>query len=353
MNKLTHILFMRLFLLLTFCFVDLFALHAQRCPCSKNLDFTVSKMEQNYAGFKDKVTDLTRSNYQAHTDSMRAKAADIQSDSACMRLCFKWIRWFKDNHISMRPYGASQMLRGAQPAFAFSEIDSQTLLLTLPSMSGDYKPLVDSVLRANTQALNSKPYLIIDCRNNSGGSDQTWASLKPYLYTQPVVTDGRQYWASEDNAEFLLQMVKKEGTDKQTKKYLKKIAAEMKKRPGAFVGTMNARRDRPAAILPFPKKVIILVNKYSASSTENFLLWAKQSKKVTIMGRQTAGIADYGNAGVSVAPCRDWELWIPIMRSNRVADGRSLDNIGITPDVVLEENEPDLMARAREWMERK
>lgn len=344
---------MRFFFLLILSFNSLLSLQAQRCPCSKNLDFAVSKMEQNYAGFRDKVTEHTRSSYQAHTDSMRTKAAEIQSDSACMRLCYKWVRWFKDNHISMRPYGASQMLRGTPPAFAFSEIDTQTLLFTLPSMSGDYKTLVDSMLRANAQALTSKPYLIIDCRSNSGGSDQTWASLKPYLYTQPVVTDGRQYWASEDNAEFLLQMARKDDTDKQTKKYLKKVAAEMKKRPGAFVGTMNARRDRPAAILPYPKKVIILVNKYSASSTENLLLWAKQSKKVTIMGRQTAGVADYGNAGVSVAPCRDWELWTPIMRSNRVADGRGIDNIGITPDVVLEENEPDWIARAREWLLKK
>ena len=343
---------MRFIIIITLSIGALFPLHAQRCPCTKNLDFAVSKMEKNYAGFRDKVTDLSRSSYQAHTDSLRAKAAGIQSDTACMRLCLKWIRWFKDNHISMRPYGASQMLRGTPPAFAFSEIDTQTLLFTLPSMSGDYKTLVDSMLRANAQALTSKPYLIIDCRSNSGGSDQTWASLKPYLYTQPVVTDGRQYWASEDNAEFLLQMARKEDTDKQTKKYLKKVAAEMKKRPGAFVGTMNARRDRPAAILPYPKKVIILVNKYSASSTENLLLWAKQSKKVTIMGRQTAGVADYGNAGVSVAPCRDWELWTPIMRSNRVADGRGIDNIGITPDVVLEENEPDWIARAREYLQK-
>ncbi len=331
-------------------FLSSLPLQAQRCPCTKNLDFTISKMEKNYAGFRDKVTDLSRSSYQIHTDSMRTKAVDIQSDSACMRLCYKWIRWFKDNHISMRPYGASQMIRSTQPAFAFSEADSQTLLLTLPSMSGDYSALIDSMLRANTKVLNSKPFLIVDCRNNSGGTDQTWAPLKPYLFTQPTVTDGRQYWASEDNAEFLLQMVKKEGTDKKMKKYLKGIAAEMKKRPGAFVGTMNARRERPPAILPYPEKVIILVNKNSASSTENLLLWAKQSKKVTIMGRPTAGVADYGNLAVSVAPCRDWELWIPIMRSNRVADGRAIDNIGITPDVVLEENEPDWIMRAREYL---
>lgn len=343
---------MRFFFLLLLSLTSLFPLLAQRCPCSKNLDFMVSKMEKNYAGFRDKVTENTRGSYQAHTDSMRTKAAVIQSDSACTRLCYQWVRWFRDNHISIRPYGASQMLRSTTPAFALSEIDSQTLLLSLPSMSASYSALIDSMLQANNQLLTQRKFLIIDCRNNGGGSDQTWSPLKPYLYTQPALADGRQYWASEDNAAFLLETAKKEDVDKKTKKYLKTVAAEMKKHPGTFLGTMDARRDRFSAVLPYPQKVIVLVNKFSASSTENLVLWAKQSKKVTIMGRQTAGVADYGNAGVSVAPCRDWELWAPIMRSNRVADGRALDNIGITPDVVLEENEPDWIARAREYLQK-
>lgn len=337
----------------TFLFIFLFiwatlSATSQRCACSKNLEFAISKMEHNYAGFQDKVTSSTRPSYQTHTDSLRIQAESVRSDSACMRLCLKWLRWFKDNHITMAPYGASQMLRGLPPAFALTELDSQTTLLHLPSMSGNYTALVDSMLQANEMLLRRNPFLIVDCRNNSGGSDQTWASLKTYLYTQPTVTDGRQYWASEDNAGYLLEIAKKKDTSKKTRRYLKSVAAEMKKHPGKFVGTMNAVRGRPSAVLPHPRKVVILVNNRSASSTENLILWAKQSKKVTVMGTTTAGVADYGNAGVSVAPCRDWELWIPMMRSNRVAAGRAIDNVGIVPDVVLDEPESDWITRAKE-----
>ena len=60
-------------------------LSAQRCPCTKNLDFAVNKVEHNYAGFRDKVTDQTRASYQAHTDSLRTQAAVSTSDTACRR----------------------------------------------------------------------------------------------------------------------------------------------------------------------------------------------------------------------------------------------------------------------------
>ncbi len=335
---------------LLFFFMFLSSLYAQRCPCTRNLDFTITKTEHNYAGFQDKVTTTTRSAYQAHTDSCRMLAAEIQNDSACRRLCYKWLRWFRDGHISMRAYGSSQMLSEAQPPFAFSELDSQTVLLTLPSMSNSFKVLVDSMLRVHGPTLQTKPFLIIDCRNNGGGSDNTWTSVKQYLITQPTVTDGRQYWASEDNAAFLMEMAKEKGIDKSQRRYLKSVAADMKKHPGTFLGTMNARRDRSVIVSPNPRKVVILVNQRSASSTENLLLWAKQSKKVTVLGRQTAGIADYGNLSVSVAPCRDWELWIPVMRSNRVAAGRGIDNVGVAPDVVLEGEESGWIEYARKWL---
>lgn len=322
---------------------------AQRCACSKNLDFAINKVEHNYAGFRDKVTDQTRASYQAHTDSLRTQAASISSDSACRRALYRWLRWFQDGHISMRPYGSSQMVTETLPPFAFTALDSQTSLLTLPSMSNGYKSLVDSMLHANDPALRSKPFLIIDCRNNGGGSDNTWASIKPYLVTQPVVTDGRQYWASEDNANYLIEIAGKKETDKKTRKYLKSVAADMKKRPGTFVGTMDARRERSVVPLPNPRKVVIMVNQRSASSTENLVLWARQSKKVTVMGSPTAGIADYGNLYAAVAPCRDWELWLPMMRSNRVADGRGIDNVGLQPDVKPEGEEGDWVEYARKW----
>ncbi len=42
-----------------------------------------------------------------------------------------------------------------------------------------------------------------------------------------------------------------------------------------------------------PKKVVILVNKNTASAAESFCLEAKQSPKTILMGTNTKGFADY------------------------------------------------------------
>jgi C-terminal processing protease CtpA/Prc len=242
------------------------------------------------------------------------------------------------------------MRQGRRPDsdFALTALDSQTLLFKLPSMGASYKGLIDSILSQKKPLLETHSNLIIDCRGNSGGAMNAWHGLKPYLYTGPVLTDGILYWASEDNAKFMLATIKP-GMPKAQKRYYRKIASEMKKKPGAFVGTMNARREQLKAILPNPAKVVILVNNRSASSTEAFVLWAQQSKKVTIMGEQTAGVADYGsNCSLSV-PCHNWLFSYPIARSNRVADGRGIDNIGIEPNVLLNEQTGDWVEFARKW----
>ncbi|MBK6997984.1 MAG: hypothetical protein IPH31_25040 [Lewinellaceae bacterium] len=64
-------------------------------------------------------------------------------------------------------------------------------------------------------------------------------------------------------------------------------------------------------------KVVILVNDRCASSCRIFLLWAMQSKKVTLMGSQTAGIADYGSINTLSVPCHNWLFAYPTARSNR------------------------------------
>jgi C-terminal processing protease CtpA/Prc len=159
------------------------------------------------------------------------------------------------------------------------------------------------------------------------------------------------YWASDDNAKSLLSGIKS-GMPKAQKKYYKKIAKDMKKSPGTFVGTMNARREQLKIVLPNPQKAVILTNNRCASSCEAFLLWAQQSRKVTTMGRQTAGIADYGAVNTLSVPCHNWLFAYPTARSNRLADGRGIDNVGIAPNILLDEQTTDWIEFARLWFKK-
>ena len=70
----------------------------------------------------------------------------------------------------------------AQKPF-LEEINNATLLLRIPTFNGSQKKYIDSVLVANKQKIESKENLIIDLRNNGGGSDNSFSGLVPYIYT--------------------------------------------------------------------------------------------------------------------------------------------------------------------------
>jgi len=338
---------LRLFFLSTFiCFCSL-ALLAQSCDCGAAFSFIREKTEKNYAGFSQKVTALTRDEYDLHTAQIGLKCDTLSDENSCFSLCRTWLSWFKDRHLILIP-DTTDHYRRPDSDFSLRQLDTQTLLFVLPSMSIRNYKAVQEQIRKNQDLLERMPYLIIDCRGNAGGHSATWFPLKKYLQTQATLMDGSLTWASEDNAQYLLKS--SNGAPKDYRKRIKAYAKKMKKHPGQFVGSMNAVREQYGPPTPYPNKVVILTNKGCGSVCEVFTLWAKQSKKVTVMGEQTAGVVDYMALFRAIVPCKDWVFLYPMARSNRVADGRALDNIGIPPDIRLDEKTPDWIAFAQQWM---
>lgn len=334
-------------LVLLFSCLTSTAMFAQACDCKSSFAFVKQKTEQNYAGFSQKVTPQTRSEYEQHTQFFEMKADSAKEGKQCLSACLGWMKWFKDRHLQIGP-DLMQRARRPDSDFSLSKLDSQTLLLCLPSMDRRYQEIINKRLNDNKSLLENTPFLVIDCRGNTGGAANTWWPLKRYLYANPTLTDGYLYWASKDNAEFMLKFA--DAADGRMKKYYKKIAKAMKKSPGTFIGSMNASRQQLKEVPPNPRKVALLVNSRCASSCEMFVLWAKQSKKVTVIGETTAGIVDYGALNELAVPCHNWAFRYPTSRSNRVSDGRGFDNIGIEPHVCVEPKVEDWVTFAHEWL---
>ena len=87
-----------------------------------------------------------------------------------------------------------------------------------------------------------------------------------------------------------------------------------------------------------PRSIVALIDNSCASSTEQLLLVMKQSKKVTLMGANTAGVLDYSEVIQKDFPFLQLSLRYPSKRSNRLP-ARPVDNIGIAPDVPLTSNQ--------------
>jgi hypothetical protein len=234
--------------------------------------------------------------------------------------------------------------------FTLAKIDSQTLLLTVPTMNESVRLELDSLVKANAALLERTPNLIIDCRNNGGGSDITFYPLRPYVYTGSVKGYRSQIYATEDNIEKYDKLRKDKNFPKIYRIYFGHLARKMKRKKGEFVGKCGEGTQKFKKVKPFPKRVAILINGNCASSCEQFVYYAEQSTRVTLIGQNTAGIKDYGNLHTVDFPCGKFGLSYPTSRSCRVDIGKAIDGVGIPPDVRVDEKEKDWVGFARQYL---
>jgi len=227
--------------------------------------------------------------------------------------------------------------------FELKKLDEQTLLLRIPTFNHELRHITDSLLAANKSLLASMPNLIVDVRNNGGGSDISYSKVLPYLYTNPIQVMGTQRWATQDNADKYKLMQHDKNYPTSTRMYAKKTEKKMRRHSGVFLKGKNSTR-KMKQVMPYPQKVAVLVNGRCASSCEQFVLAAVQSKKVTLIGSATFGVLDYGNMHFMQYPCQKWTLGWATSRSNRIEAGQGIDNVGIQPQV-----EPG--ADAKDWVE--
>jgi C-terminal processing protease CtpA/Prc len=214
----------------------------------------------------------------------------------------------------------------------------------------------ENMVKSHWKEIISRPYLIVDIRNNGGGLDEFFQSLLALTYTHPYKVDGVEWYASEGNLrnsqEAIISGDLRNGDE--GRKWMEQLIAAMKKDPGGFVihpdmgGSSIVKKD---TIYPMPRKIGIIINEGNGSSAEQFILEAKESKKVTLFGNHnTAGVLDYSNQVREDFPSGNYIFFWPMTRSMRLPD-HPIDNIGIPPDVIIPFPETNqLYGRLDDWV---
>jgi hypothetical protein len=236
---------------------------------------------------------------------------------------------------------------------SFRMLDDTTALYRIASFDGDLRLKIDSLTKANAANLARTRLLILDVRGNGGGSDASYGSLVPYLYTNPVVEVSTALYSTPDNniryANALFP-----GMTASEKRYYAKLKKRLDAHLGQFVPmsthgqTYTVRRKR-RQLHPALTRVAVLQNRYCASTTEQFLLLARQSKKTTTFGENSGGVLDYSNVQYQPLPCYNLRLGWSTSRSFRMARGEGIDNVGLAPTVALDPAAPDLVEQVRAW----
>lgn len=218
------------------------------------------------------------------------------------------------------------------------KLTSKTMYIKIGSFDAGYKTQIDSLLQTNNALLDTTPNLILDLRDNGGGSDDSWSGLIPYLYTQPIKSIGVDLLATETTISAYKKLLQNEKLSKQTVADVNSKITRMEQAKGQWITGNKDETDSSFTFKRFPKKILILINRWCGSSTEEFLLAAKQSSKVILAGENTVGNLDYSNVVKIPFSCYPYSLLYATTRSRRLNIHQGIDNVGIAPQYRLSES---------------
>lgn len=222
--------------------------------------------------------------------------------------------------------------------FAFRPLNDSVNYIQVISFMGPLYNNLDSFYKIHSREITSCPYLVIDIRDNPGGAEKCYQGLLDFVYTDPIRNDNSEIYVTPDNLRVYRQELDKiradsAGYGESALADIRKYVAEMQRaRPHTYVPmdgdqvTYN-RRD---TVYAYPRKVVLLYNRNTASSAESLILDAMQSRKVVTAGENSGGYLGYGNVFAVPVPHSDMTLGCTTTRSpNR----RQYEKVGIPPQV--------------------
>lgn len=241
--------------------------------------------------------------------------------------------------------------------FYFKKLTEKTSLIRLSSFNYPYVERIENLIEYNKTAIENSENLIVDIRNNGGGTDDAYKKLLPLIATNPIRNVGIELLSTQgliDGVTTYRDGLIKKNPEK-NKGEIKELENRLtiyKENFGKFINlsNKNVTVDSVPISNRSPKQIIILANDKVASAGENFLLKAKQSKKVKVMGIPTSGVLDYANAYFFKFACDNYRLLLPTYRSLRLPD-YPIDNIGIQPDIYMDKSITDWEQFAIDYLE--
>lgn len=290
--------------------------------------------------------------------------------SECCTIYYRYLEHFRRNHLGLQlpahlqhetPDSEFTAREPTDESPTVEALSEQTLLLRLPSFDEQYQQPLAQLLNTHRPLLQRCKNWVIDMRYNGGGSDWTYYSLLPWLNSGEVVSIGTEWLATPLNIqcrEAQKDQLARTGGNEEVVAYLATAIERMRQAPsGTFVNpeVEDTNFERCGAVeAQRPSRVAILIGPDCGSSGEEFLLTARQSFAVKLIGQPTYGALDISNLVLHDLPESGIKLVHAISRSRRLPD-YPVDNIGVLPDIYLPTTDQDTpnhqVARVQRWLE--
>ncbi len=203
---------------------------------------------------------------------------------------------------------------------------------------------ISSIANYASKDITCTKNLIIDLRNNCGGSDTVFLPLLKFLLAEDDIKCGKPIFTGEDdilyterNADGRIKLYKEyleSSTSDEVRGYLIERIEEQTKNKGK--GFLPAKPDEflfPTSGRRSPEKVVVLTDYNCASSAESFVEIASRLQKVTVIGRPTMGVNDYAN--LTYFDFGEYVLHYPTSRSKAIDRGEGTRGKGLQPDIFI------------------
>lgn len=216
------------------------------------------------------------------------------------------------------------------------------VIVKIPDNSGENIQVVDSLVQTYKKEIENSRLLVVDIRNNPGGTIRVYSKLLPYIYTNEIKRPDGYIYVSEDLLQYERKNLKKIDSVKNSEEYSSQIKYidSLNKLVGKKI-LYKGKSKIYEAVNPGPIKVALLVNYGCMSAAEAMILDFKQSKKVVVFGEKTAGAIDNLNTFAMRTPSELYSMWMPTFRSIASETHAHYSRIGIEPDVYIKKKDKD------------
>ncbi len=234
-------------------------------------------------------------------------------------------------------------------------LDEDNYLMVLPGNTEENTLLAGNIVKRDYKKIAGAKNLIIDLRNNLGGTIRTYFPLMPFIYTGPIArTDGFIYCTEDgirNEEESIAAYCKKGAVDSGQLKAWMAFVEEKRKKIGSFVAGY-ADTLVYDSVMHRPQRVALIINYACQSAAEMMLLECRQSNKVKLFGEHTMGAIDQLNYFPITLPSGRYRLMMATGKRKIPPGGTPIDGTGIYPDVPISDAVPDWVEFVKTYYEK-
>lgn len=232
-----------------------------------------------------------------------------------------------------------------QDQIFWKRLDDEILYLRLDNFMDE--GAISRVYQECLPMMTEVKFLIIDVRQNGGGTDSLYIPLLHLALEKDQGydsldwdDDGMEILYTERNVDLRLKdfedWMQQEEISPETVKLLEDMKENLIHHRGKGYVTYQQESEE---FFPevrgghYPEQIFILSDIYCRSSGDNFVHMMKQFKKVTVVGRPTLGILDYSNC--CTVDYDNFCLMFPTSRCLSVDQGKGMTDQGVLPDIEI------------------